>query len=65
MKIINWVHEINKDWNGGYTALATEDSLIVTYNLLEVARIDYNNGRYVVTGIDNHAVAQLEFMVNR
>ena len=61
----NWAAEINKDWTPGYKAAASEESLQVSFRGEEVARIDYNNGRYTVTGEDNHAVEQLEYMVNR
>jgi hypothetical protein len=60
-----WATEINKDWTAGYKAAATDESLQVTFNSEEVARIDYNNGRYTVTGNDKEAVEQLEYMVNR
>lgn len=60
-----WATEINKDWTAGYSATAAEESLQVTFNSEEVARIDYNNGRYTVTGNDKEAVEQLEYMVNR
>lgn len=63
-KFKTWAAEINKDWNG-YKADATEDALTVNFNSEEVARIDYNNGRYTVTGTDKEAVEQLEYMVNR
>jgi hypothetical protein len=61
----NWAAEINKDWASGYKAAATENSLTVNFNSEEVARIDYNNGRYTVTGADKESVEQLEYMVNR
>lgn len=64
-KFQNWATEINKDWNGDYKAEATEDAVTVNLNSEEVARIDYNNGRYTVTGTDKEAVEQLEYMVNR
>jgi hypothetical protein len=60
-----WASEINKDWDPSYKAVADESALVVSYNAEEVARIDYNNGRYTLTGTDNHAVEQLEYMVNR
>jgi hypothetical protein len=60
-----WAAEINKDWATGYEATATESSLIVNFNIEEVARIDYNNGRYTVTGTDKESAEQLEYMVNR
>ena len=60
-----WAEEINKDWTRGYAATATDEALVVSYNAAEVARIDYNNGRYTVTGSDNSAVEQLEFMLAR
>lgn len=60
-----WASEINKDWTTGYKANGTEEMLIVNFNSEEVARIDYNNGRYTVTGTDKEAVEQLQYMVNR
>lgn len=60
-----WAIEINKDWTPGYKATATDESLLVAFNSEEVARINYNNGRYTVTGVDKDAVEQLEYMVNR
>lgn len=60
-----WATEINKDWSAGYNATTTDESLLVAFNSEEVARIDYNNGRYTVTGTDKEAVDQLEYMVNR
>ncbi len=60
-----WASEINKDWTAGYKADATENALTVNFNSEEVARIDYNNGRYTVTGSDKEAVDQLEYMVSR
>lgn len=63
-KFQTWASEINKDWIG-YKAEATEDALTVNFNSEEVGRIDYNNGRYTVTGTDKEAVEQLEYMVNR
>lgn len=60
-----WATEINKDWTAGYSATAAEESLQVAFASEEVARIDYNNGRYTVTGKDKEAVEQLEYMVNR
>lgn len=60
-----WASEINKDWAAGYNAAATDDALIVNDNGKEVARIDYNNGCYTVTGTDAHAMQQLEYMVTR
>lgn len=64
-KFQTWASEINKDWSTGHMAEATEDSLSVNFNSEEVARIDYDNGRYTVTGNDKEAVEQLEYMVNR
>ena len=64
-KFQTWASEINKDWSTGYKAEATEDALTVSFNSEEVARIDYNNGRYTVTGTDKESAEQLEFMVNR
>jgi hypothetical protein len=64
-KFNNWASEINKDWVGNYRANASEDVLIVNLNAEEVARIDYNNGRYTVTGTDQDAVEQLQYMVSR
>lgn len=64
-KFQTWAAEINKDWVGGYTATAIKDALTVSLNSEEVARIDYNNGRYTVTGTDKNAVEQLEYMVSR
>ena len=64
-KLQNWATEINKDWTPGYKATDNETSLLVSFNNEEVARIDYNNGRYTVTGTDGSAVEQLEYMVNR
>lgn len=64
-KFKTWASEISKDWVGGYTAAATDDALTVTLDTEEVARIDYNNGRYAVTGTDQNAVEQLQYMVNR
>lgn len=64
-KFQNWATEINKDWNGAYHATASDEALIVNLENNEVARIDYNNGRYTVTGTDKEAVEQLEYMVNR
>ena len=64
-KFQTWASEINKDWVGNYKANATEDTLTVNIGSEEVARIDYNNGRYTVTGTDKDAVEQLEYMVNR
>lgn len=63
-KFKNWATEINKDWIGGYKAEAKEEALIVYLITMEVARIDYNNGRYTVSGDDKEAVEQLEYMVN-
>lgn len=60
-----WAAEINKDWTSGYKATATAESLAVAFDGKEVARIDYNNGRYTVTGEDKESVEQLEYMVNR
>lgn len=64
-KLSTWASEINKDWTPGYVATATEEALIVTYNNAEAARIDYNSGRYSVSGNDKDAVDQLEHMTNR
>jgi hypothetical protein len=64
-KFSTWAAEINKDWSSGYNATATEESLQVYFNSEEVARIDYNNGRYTVTGTDKESAEQLEYMVNR
>lgn len=64
-KFQTWATEINKDWIGGYKANATEGALAVNLGSAEVARIDYNNGRYTVTGTDKEAVEQLEYMVGR
>jgi hypothetical protein len=64
-KFQTWATEIKKDWTAGYNATATGESLQVTFNSEEVARIDYNNGRYTVTGNDKEAVGQLEWMVAR
>jgi hypothetical protein len=64
-KFQTWASEISKDWVGGYTANATEDTLTVNLSSEEVARIDYDNGRYTVTGTDKDAVEQLEYMVAR
>lgn len=63
-KFKNWAAEINKDWIG-YSAFASEYALTVNFNNSEVARIDYDNGRYTVTGTDKESVGQLEYMVNR
>lgn len=60
-----WASEINKDWTPGYKATDNENGLIVTFNSEDAARIDYNNGRYTVSGNDESAVKQLEYMVNR
>ena len=64
-KFQTWATEINKDWTDGYKAEATEDALSVNFNSEEIGRIDYNNGRYTVTGTDKEAVEQLEYMTNR
>ena len=64
-KFQTWATEINKDWTAPYAAVAEESSLVVRFNAEEVARIEYSNGRYTVTGTDEHAVEQLEYMVNR
>jgi hypothetical protein len=64
-KLSTWAAEINKDWSSGYNATTTDESLQVSFNSEAVARIDYNNGRYTVTGADKEAVKQLEYMVNR
>lgn len=64
-KFQTWAAEICKDWVGNYKATATEESLIVNFDSEEVARIDYDNGRYTVTGTDKDATEQLEYMVNR
>lgn len=64
-KLETLVIEINKDWTKPYTATATENSLIVNFDSVELARIDYDNGRYTVTGTDKDAVEQLEYMINR
>lgn len=64
-KLSTWAAEINKDWTPGYTASATEQALIVTYKSEEIARIDYNGGRYSVSGNDKDAVESLEYMTNR
>jgi hypothetical protein len=64
-KFQTWATEINKDWSAGYNAIATDESLQVSFNSAEVARIDYNNGRYTVSGEDKESVEQLEYMVNR
>lgn len=61
----SWATEINKNWSAGYNAEATEGALTIKFNSEEVARIDYNNGRYTVTGTDKEAVEQLEYMVTR
>jgi hypothetical protein len=59
------VDEVNKDWTPGYSATAVDDTLIIISDDKEVARIDYDGGRYTVSGEDKDAVDQLEFMVNR
>ena len=64
-KFSNWAAEINKDWNPPYIAVAHENAIIVRYSSVEVARIDYDNGRYTVAGTDKDAVEVLEYMVNR
>lgn len=64
-KFQTWAAEISKDWDGGYAVAATDDALTVNFDSEEVARIDYDNGRYTVTGTDKAAVEQLEYMVNR
>lgn len=64
-KFQTWAAEIAKDWDGRYAAAATDDALTVNFDSQEVARIDYDNGRYTVTGTDKDAVEQLEYMVNR
>jgi len=60
-----WAIEINKDWTLGYKADNNGNSLIVTFKSEEVARINYNNGRYTVTGADKDAVGQLEYIVSQ
>lgn len=66
-KLQIWAAEINKDWNAAYKADVTNDTLSIKLNSEEVARLEYNNnnGRYSVTGTDQHAVEQLEYMLNR
>lgn len=64
-KFQTWAAEINKDWTKPYTATAAEDALTVHFDSVQVARIDYDNGRYTVTGSDIDAVASLEYMVAR
>lgn len=64
-KFQTWASEIKKDWDGRYAANATEDALTVSFDSEEVARIDFNSGRYTVTGTDKDAVEQLGYMVNR
>ena len=64
-KFQTWASEINKDWSSEYSATAMDEAVIVNNDGKEVARIDYDNGRYTVTGTDKDAVEQLEFMVNR
>lgn len=64
-KFSTWAAEINKDWASGFNATATDEALTVAYNNAEIARIDYNGGRYSVSGNDQDSVAQLEHMTNR
>lgn len=64
-KFQTWASEINKDWTAGYEAIANENSLVVNFNSEEVARIDYCNGKYTVTGTQKEAVDQLEYMLSR
>lgn len=64
-KFQTWATEIKKDWTSGYNAIATEDALVVTFNNEEAGRIDYNGGRYTVTGNDKDTVEQLIYMVER
>lgn len=63
-KFQTWAAEINRDWTG-YSATATEEALAVDFNGKEAARIDYNGGRYTVTGEDADAVEQLTYMTER
>ncbi len=60
-----WATEINKEWTPGYNATVTSEFLIVAFEGKELARIDYDNGRYVVSGEDKDSVEQLEHMANR
>lgn len=65
MKLTLWATEINKDWTAGYNATATDESLVVTFNNAEVARMDCVNGRYTVSGDDEDAVKALEHLLSR
>lgn len=62
IQFYNWEKEINKEWVGGYSAIATESRLVVFYKNKEVANINENMH---VWGDDPYAVEQLEYMVNR
>jgi hypothetical protein len=57
-----FAEEVNKDWVGGYTAVATEDLLTVTLNGETVATCNLNGD---VAGADQDAVEQLNYMVTR
>lgn len=66
-KLQIWATEINKDWFERYKAHVTGETLIIQFDSQEVARLEYNNtnGRFSVTGTDQHAVNGLEYLLNR
>ena len=58
----NTINEINTDWIGGYSAKEDGGKIKVLLNEEVVAEV---NEDYKVSGSDESAVKQLEFMVNR
>ncbi len=59
-----WANEINADWSG-YKAIAEDEAVVVFLNSEELGRIDYNGGRYTVSGSNEDVVDQLTYMVER
>lgn len=58
-RFAKWADEIDREWASYSTSYDKE--IFIVYDSLkkEVARIDYNNGRYDISGNDLHVVEKL------
>ncbi|WP_134091185.1 hypothetical protein [Olivibacter sp. XZL3] len=58
-RFAKWAEEIDREWTG-YSTTYDKESFIVFDNLKnEVARVDYNDGRYDVSGNNTPIVERL------
>ncbi|MFC6099295.1 hypothetical protein [Olivibacter domesticus] len=58
-RFAKWADEIDQEWASYSTSYDKEVFIVYDHLKNEVARIDYNNGRYDISGDDLPAVKKL------